>query len=83
MAHARRMFNDALDNDQAVAAHAMGEIQKLSAIERSCKQQNLSFESIRTVRQQQAVPILAELGKWMKEQYIHAIPKSSIGKALA
>jgi transposase len=83
MAHARRMFNDALDNDQAVAAHAMGEIQKLYAIERNCKQQNLSFDSIRTVRQQQAVPILAELGKWMKEQYIHAIPKSSIGKALA
>ena len=61
----------------------MRDVQKLYAIERNCKQQNLSFETIRTVRQQQAVPILAELGKWMKEQYIHAIPKSSIGKALA
>lgn len=61
----------------------MGEIQKLYAIERNCKQQNLSFDTIRAVRQQQAVPILAGLDKWMKEQYIHAIPKSSIGKALA
>ena len=24
-----------------------------------------------------------QFGKWMKEQYIHAVPKSSIGKALA
>lgn len=83
MAHARRMFNEALDNDQAVAAHAMQEIQKLYAIERNCKEQHLSFDVIKSVRQQQAVPILTALGKWMKEQYIHAIPKSSIGKALA
>ena len=82
MAHARRMFNDALDNDRIVAEHAMREIQKLYAIERNCKQQNLSFDAIKTIRQEQAVPILAALGKWMKEQYIHAIPKSSIGKAL-
>jgi transposase len=82
MAHARRMFNDALDNNRAVAEHAMQEIQKLYAIERSCKEQNLSFDEIKTVRQEQAVPILGSLGKWMKEQYIHAIPKSSIGKAL-
>lgn len=82
MAHARRMFNDALDNDRIVADHAMREIQRLYAIERNCKEQNLSFDAIKTIRQEQAVPILAALGKWMKEQYIHAIPKSSIGKAL-
>lgn len=83
MAHARRMFNDALDNDQAVAEHAMQEIQKLYAIERHCKEQQLSFDAIKAVRQQQSVPILEALGKWMKEEYIKAIPKSSIGKALA
>ncbi len=83
MAHARRMFNEALDNDRVVAEHAMREIQKLYVIERNCKEQNLSFDEIKTRRQEQAVPILAALGKWMKEQYIHAIPKSSIGKALA
>ncbi|NJO24658.1 MAG: IS66 family transposase [Bacteroidia bacterium] len=82
MAHARRMFNEALDNDRIVAGHAMQEIQKLYAIERSCKEQNLSFDATKTMRQEQSVPILAALGKWMKEQYIHAMPKSSIGKAL-
>ena len=82
MAHARRMFNEALDNDQAVAEHAMQEIQKLYAIERNCREKNLSFDEIKTVRQQQSVPILTALGKWMKEEYIKALPKSSIGKAL-
>src|SRR5882672_10455669 len=51
-------------------AHARHEIQKLYAIERNCKEQNLSFDVIKTIRQEQAVPILSALGKWMKEQYI-------------
>ena len=83
MAHARRMFNEAMDNDLVVAEHAMQEIQKLYAIERNCKEQNLSFDKIKAMRQQQAVPTLTALGKWMKEQYVQTTPKSSIGKALA
>jgi transposase len=82
MAHARRMFNDALDNDRAVAEHAMQEIQKLYTIERICKEDQLSFAETKAVRQLKSVPILIELGKWMKEQYIQALPKSTIGKAL-
>ena len=83
MAHARRMFNEALDNDQQRAEYAMSEIQKLYAIERSCKEENLSFDEIRIVRLDRSVPILTSLGKWMKEQYLEVTPKSPIGKALA
>lgn len=82
MAHARRMFYEALDNDQARANHALGEIQKLYAIERRCKEQSLNFEQIQAARQADAVPILTGLGNWMKEQYVHVLPKSAIGKAL-
>lgn len=82
MAHARRMFNEAMDNDRSVAAHAMQQIQQLYAIERNCREQHLSFDEIKMVRQHQSVPILDALGKWMKEEYIKAVPKSSIGKAL-
>ncbi len=82
MAHARRMFNEALQNDESRAGYAMKEIQKLYAIERNCKEQNLSVDEIKTVRQQQSVPILTSLGEWMKEQYIQVTPKSTIGKAL-
>ena len=82
MAHARRMFNEALDNDRRVAEHAMKEIQKLYSIERTTKEQSLSFEERKAVRQQQSVPILQSLGIWMKEEYLKALPKTAVGKAL-
>lgn len=82
MAHARRMFNEALDNDKPRAAYAMQEIQKLYSIERDCKEKSLPFEEIKIIRQQKAVPILVALEKWMKEQYLNVLPKSNIGKAL-
>lgn len=83
MAHARRMFNEALGSDESRANHALGEIQKLYAIERSCNEQSLNFEQIKAVRQAQSVPILSALGGWMKEQYISTLPKNAMGKALA
>ena len=83
MAHARRMFNEAMDNDKAIAEHALCELQKLYEIERNCKEQHLSFEQIRATRQAEAVPVLNALAGWMKEQYIRVAPKSTIGKALA
>jgi transposase len=82
MAHARRMFSEAIDNDQVKAEYALQEIQKLYMIERVIKEQNLSFAEIKAFRQVKSVPILAALGKWMTNEYIHASPKSSIGKAL-
>lgn len=83
MAHARRMFNEALENDSARAEYAMEQIQKLYAIERECKQQELSFEEIREVREEKSIQVLTALGEWMKTQYMQVTPKSAIGKALA
>lgn len=83
MAHARRMFHDALENDAVRAAYALQQIQKLYAIERIGKEQTLNFAELTAVRQQKSVPILESLGKWMKDQYIQTTPKSAIGKALA
>lgn len=83
MAHARRMFTEAIDNDRPRAEYALSEIQKLYLIERIIKEQDLSFEEIKTVRGLKSVPILGALGKWMKEQYVQTLPKSAIGKALA
>jgi hypothetical protein len=75
------MFNEALDNDRSRAEHALGEIQKLYTIERIIKEQHLSVEEIKLVRQIKSVPILATLGAWMKQQYMQTLPKSAIGKA--
>ncbi len=83
MAHARRNFAEALDNDKNRSEYALSEIQKLYAIERVCKEEGLSHDEIKTRRQEKSLPILESLGRWMKEQYIHALPKSNIGEALA
>jgi transposase len=83
MAHARRMFHEALQNDEARASYALECIGKLYLIEKICKEQSLNAAEIKEVRRQKSVPILDSLGKWMKEQYMQVTPKSSIGKALA
>lgn len=83
LAHARRMFHDALDNDKERAQHALEQIQKLYTIERACKEEVLNFAEITEVRRQKSLPILESVGKWMKEQYMQTTPKSAIGKALA
>jgi transposase len=83
MAHARRMFNEALDNDYERAFHALCEIQKLYEIERISKEAGLNFEELKVVRCKEAAPILKGLWLWMQQQYVQVLPKSAIGKALA
>ncbi len=82
MAHASRMFNDALDNDEQRATHALKEIQKLYIIERICQEEQLSFEQIKEVRKLKSVRILRDLGLWLQQQYLQVLPKSAIGKAI-
>lgn len=82
MAHARRMFFEAKDNDKAVAEYALEQIGLLYNIERKAKEQQLDPEQILQLRQTEAVPVLESLGKWMKETYLKVLPKSVIGKAL-
>lgn len=83
MAHARRYFADAQDNDNGRATYALERFQQLYAIERSCNQNELAYDQRKEVRSKEALPVLEELGKWMKAQYIETLPKSPIGKALA
>ncbi len=82
MAHARRMFFEAKDNDKAVAEYALEQIGLLYNIERKAKEQQPDAEQILQLRQTEAVPVLESLGKWMKETYLKVLPKSAIGKAL-
>ena len=82
MAHARRMFFEARDNDKVVAEYALEQIRLLYNIERKVKEQQLDVEQILQLRQTEAAPVLVSLGKWMKETYLKVLPKSAIGKAL-
>lgn len=82
MAHARRKFSDALQNDKARAEHALAMLQQLYAIERRIKEEVLSAEAIVKLRQGEAVPILKMLKEWMIAEYVKVLPQSPIGKAM-
>lgn len=83
MAHARRKFHDALDNDKECAEYVLSEMQKLYAIERMSKDAGLSFEQRQEKRQLEAVPVLKDLGEWMKQRYMNGLLKGDIAEALA
>ena len=83
MAHVRRKFDQAMENDSRRSEYVLTEIQKLYALERQCKEESLDPDQVRSARQQHAVPVLTALKEWMEQQYPSVAPKSSIGKALA
>ena len=83
MAHARRYFEQALDNDQVRSEHALLQMQYLYAIERYCRENKVSFEERQRHRQQDGLPILEQLHTWLKEHVLQVTPRSSIGQAIA
>jgi transposase len=82
MAHARRKFSEALPNDKTRAEYALGEIQKLYAIERQISDNNLTGNDKLQYRKEYALPILKDLGTWMQKAYPEVLPGSIIGKAI-
>lgn len=83
MAHGRRKFSDALENDKARSEYASGMFQDLYAIERRIAQDALTEQQTLQVRQDEAVPILKTMKEWMTAEYPEVLPKSAIGKAIA
>ena len=81
MAHIRRKYDEALNNDKPRAQKALLYIQSLYAIERKAKEDELSTEDIKEIRLQKALPIINEMGKWIAEENKKVLPKSAIGKA--
>ena len=82
MAHARRYFNDARLMDSERADWMLFRIQKLYAIERYARRNQLSFEKRYEERQKTSLPIMQEMKQWLDEQVISALPQSAIGKAI-
>lgn len=84
MAHARRKFHEALQNDPPRAEYTLALLQQLYAIERRIKDQELTGEEVVQLRQQEAVPILQTLKTWMVEEYPKlVVKKSPIAQAMS
>jgi len=82
-AHARRKFHEAKFTDQKRGEHVIEQYSKLYAIEKHCRDNNLSFDERKIIRQAKSVPIFEELAAWIKEQLTKVTTlRSPIGKAL-
>ena len=57
MAHARRKFEKALDNDLERAEYALKKIQDLYKTERKARESKLSYDQRKELRQKEALPV--------------------------
>ena len=83
LAHSRRKFSEAMDNDGPRARHVLEKMQILYAVERRIKEKHLEADEIVALRQSESVPVLKELQEWMLREAGNVLPKSPIGKAIA
>ncbi len=83
MAHARRKFEHAKDNDPALATEALAMFGRLYEIERDAREQDFTHDEIKVLRQEKSAPILLEMETWLKDKLNKVLPKSAIGQAIA
>ena len=83
MAHARRKFEHAKDNDLQRAQQALLMFQQLYDIERTAREDNLNHDQVKQLREKESLPVLNKLEDWLKENINHVLPKSAIGEAIA
>jgi transposase len=81
-AHARRKFDEAAkaSKNKGSAQQALSMIKKLYIIEKKVK--NFTPEEKEQVRQEEAVPVLEEIKKWLDKKHFQVLPQSLIGKAV-
>jgi Transposase IS66 family len=83
MAHVRRYFEKALDQDKDRAGWMLSKIQLLYKIEAEARDNNFSHEQRYASRQEKSVPVLADIKIWLDENMTEALPKSLVGKAIS
>ena len=81
-AHARRYFVEAQATDPVLAKQALDLIRRLYAVERAATEQKLAVEERTRLRQQHALPALAELRAWLEATRPMVLPKSPLAAAI-
>jgi hypothetical protein len=56
--------------------------QELYRVERLAKEDALTPQERKELRERESLPILNEMEQWMKNQLVEVLPKSAIGKAI-
>jgi transposase len=81
-AHGRRYFVKAILNYKSKSEEALRFFQHLFEIEKTAKELGLNAADRKLMREQEAKPILDEFKRWLDAARLHALPKSSFGKAV-
>jgi len=85
-AHARRKFYEARNSDPARSAQAMAYIRLLYDVEDQAKEKQLDSPARAALRQQLALPRLAQFKAWLEIQHVSegggVLPKSPMGMAI-
>jgi transposase len=84
MAHARRKFFEAKENEPESVNFILSKIQFLYKIEQKTRDENLTYEERYQLRQEKAFPILKEIKEWLVEKSADRtiLPKSKLKIAL-
>ncbi|MDP4272667.1 MAG: IS66 family transposase [Bacteroidota bacterium] len=83
MAHARRKFEDSLDNDPDRAKQMLMLMQDLYAMERCAREQGMDATARKSLREEKALPVLTKMETWLKANLEQVLPKSVIGGAIS
>jgi transposase len=82
MAHARRKFHEALQNDKARAEWMLDKIQLLYKIEDQARREKMDPTDRLALRIAQALPVLNEVKNYLNENITAVLAKSPIGIAM-
>jgi len=82
MAHGRRGFVKAEQEDRVNTGHALAAIRRLYAVEREANEHAFGPDARRELRQAESKPVLEAMKPWLVELQRAARPKSFLGKAV-
>ncbi len=83
MAHARRKFIEAQQNDKQRCDYVLENMQELYIVESFARENNFTHEERYAIRQEKSVPILEKLKAWFLLNLNEVLPSSITGQAIA
>lgn len=83
LAHARRKFFDAQDNDATRARYALEIIAKIYRLDKQIhKDYQDDYTQIQSQRQKNIAPLLKQIKTWIEQENLKVLPQSAIAKAM-
>ena len=83
LAHARRKFFDAQDNDAKRAKYALNLFAKIYKLDKEINQEYIDDNpGIQKQRLEKIKPLLEDIKTWIEQESLKILPKSAIGKAM-